>query len=576
MNMYNKKFRAALAILLFLLNGIFCAYSAGLNEDNIIKPYVGKLTTVEIDRSSLGVMGKYVTEMVEDDSGQIIVKVVVPGVPPKERISQDVITRFSGSDVIVSNVPAFNWTYGCSATSAGMLCGYYDRTGYSNLYTGSINGGVCPLDNSAWGAATAPGSDGECSFVASHQGIDGRTTRGHVDDYWTDYNDTGDPYYGKWTPHNAVDSGDCLADFMGTSQWYPVELNNIDGGTSFAYYLDGSSYSGITFGDLAYGVQRYIRHQGYSVSTYYNQLIYGYNGNTEGFTFEQYMDSIDAGNPVFIHVTGHTMLGVGYDVATSNVYLHDTWNYDQHSMTWGGQYSSMTHVAVTVVNIDSTIPLDVPTNFQATSGTYSDSVVLSWDSVPGANHYKIYYGDSLGNRQGSTGWFASNPVNIGEDPSSTYYYWVVAASSAAGANESDFSLGATGYAITKMVYNDWIATNSVPIGEQAWDDDPAGDGIENIWKYAMELDPLTFSAWSNVFEYAINNYDEEFYITFDKAKVADVTITPEWKSSLLDSEWMPTNMVSQLLEADSTSEKWRFGIPFYTNGFIRLKVSMEQ
>ena len=561
-------------ITLFICCFVSFGNAAGLNDN--IKPYIGKLTPVEIDRTTLGEMEKYVVGTYEDENGQILVKVTVPGVPPKERISNDVITLFGASDVVISNVPAFNWTYGCSATSAGMLCGYYDRNGYSNLYTGSINGGVCPLDNSAWGPATAPGSDGECSFIASHNGIDGRTTRGHVDDYWINYDAAGDPYYGKWTPHNVVDSGDCLADFMGTSQYYPVNAGNTDGATSYLYQTNGLPYSGFMFDDIAYGVQRYIRNNGYSVSLYYNQLIYGYNGNTQGFTFAQYMAEIDAGNPVFIHVTGHTMLGVGYEESTSTIYLHDTWNYSQHSMTWGGTYSTMTHMAVTVVNIDAVVPLSVPTNVTATKGTYPDKVQISWGSVPGATHYKVYLGVNAKNRL-YYNWMTGTSLNDSYDPSgTTYSYWVIAASSDTGSNASDFSSAATGYAITKLPYVNWVVAKGIPLGQQAWDDAPATDGIENIWKYAMGLEPTTSYNWGNVFTYAKNDYDEEFYVSYTKAKTADVTVLPEWKKSLMDSTWMPTGMVSRLESSSISNETWKYAIPMKTNGFIRLKVSMEQ
>ena len=57
---------------------------------------------------------------------------------------------------ILPNVPAFDWCYGCSATSAAMIAGYYDRTGYANMYAGPTNGGVMPLNNSAWGAGECP------------------------------------------------------------------------------------------------------------------------------------------------------------------------------------------------------------------------------------------------------------------------------------------------------------------------------------------------------------------------------------------------------------------------------------
>ena len=90
----------------------------------------------------------------------------------------------AGTATVLTNVPAFYWSYGCSATAAAMLFGYYDRTGYSNMYTGPTNGGVCPLpvDHSIWGTTAYPTvTCMECPLSASHNGKDGRTTRGHVE-----------------------------------------------------------------------------------------------------------------------------------------------------------------------------------------------------------------------------------------------------------------------------------------------------------------------------------------------------------------------------------------------------------
>jgi len=43
-------------------------------------------------------------------------------------------------DIALDGVPTSTWTYGCSATSAGMIFGYYDRHGYSNMYDKSWSG----------------------------------------------------------------------------------------------------------------------------------------------------------------------------------------------------------------------------------------------------------------------------------------------------------------------------------------------------------------------------------------------------------------------------------------------------
>jgi len=86
----------------------------------------------------------------------------------------------------------------------------------------------------------------------------------------------------------------------------------------------------------------------------YNQYIYGYKGNTLGFTFAQYKAEIDAGRPVMIHLEGHTIVGLGYDDTSSDLmYIHDTWGYDTPTMTWGSSYYGMLHMGVTIVRLQS-------------------------------------------------------------------------------------------------------------------------------------------------------------------------------------------------------------------------------
>ena len=86
------------------------------------------------------------------------------------------------------------------------------------MYTGPTNGGVCPLDNSSWPDITINDENRhQCPLSATRNGLDGRTIRGHVDDYWIMLDDPGpDPWIvNGWTEHNW---NDCTADFMGTNR----------------------------------------------------------------------------------------------------------------------------------------------------------------------------------------------------------------------------------------------------------------------------------------------------------------------------------------------------------------------
>ncbi len=284
------------------------------------------------------------------EDGNSIDMIVVPGRPPETHREPAVtvpVAPFSDGVNVLAKVPAFNWCYGCSATAAAMIAGYYDNGSYPDMYTGPANGGVVPMNNSIWG-------NGECPLSATHKGFDGLTTRGHVDDYWFKYGSSEDPYYGNWTEHGYAD---CTADYMGTNQYY--NWQNTDGGTYIFINTDGSplyDYTGHEpdYRDGCHGFRLFLESRGYSLPANgnYSQYIYGYNGNTLGFTFDQFKAEIDAGRPVIIGVMGHSMVGYGYDDASNLVYIHDTWDHHTHTMTWGGEYSGLQHYKVSILALD--------------------------------------------------------------------------------------------------------------------------------------------------------------------------------------------------------------------------------
>lgn len=287
---------------------------------------------------------KFITGRHVDGTGKKIITVIVPGrFPSKTNPPAAVKPKTSSKSVkVIEGVPAFDWVYGCSPTAAGMMAGYYDRNGYGNLYTGSVNGGVCPLTNEGWGPGvnyTIAGHVGDCSFVASRKGVDGQKTYGHVDDYWVDYGSDQDPYYTAGREQHTPK--DCLADFMGTSQFQ--NYGNVDGSTAFSYSEDGSAFVPANEGDGCLGIKQFVESKGYSIELggYFNQLIVGAGTDpAKGFSFDDFKKEIDAGKPVIIQLEGHTVLGFGYDDSNQNIYIHDTWNYLDHQMTWGGEYQS--------------------------------------------------------------------------------------------------------------------------------------------------------------------------------------------------------------------------------------------
>jgi hypothetical protein len=249
------------------------------------------------------------------------------------------------------NTANYEWWYGCSPTSAGMIMGYYDRNGYD----GSPYNNLVPGEAES---STFPSTPGDWSYNAQSA----IASPGHVSDFYSGgYGASNDDVS---TPTHEFDS---LADFMGTSQDNLSSLfsGNPNGATSFWYnpsnlplYESDLIGLGPDYYNLSgmCGIGEYLEYSGYDADVLYNQFIYGYDDIPEGFTLDQYKAEIDAGRPVLIHVEGHSMVGYGYVDDTDTINVYDTWapnGQNPGTMTWGGSYpygaTSLQHYAVTVL-----------------------------------------------------------------------------------------------------------------------------------------------------------------------------------------------------------------------------------
>jgi len=300
-------------------------------------------------------------------------------------------------------VPAFTWVFGCSSVSGAMIAGYYDWNSYPNMYTGPTNGGLMPLTDSSW----SHWSDGSSSYpnnplIASHKGVDGRSTKGTIDDYWIKYGSTAnDPYIGHWTQHSW---GTAIGDFMKTSQ---SKYKSSDGSTWFWNYSDSTKLtctamttfdSGMGFGHISdfdgtYGRKLFYQARGYTVTDCFNQNTD--NNAAGGFSLSNFRAQIDAGHPVFLNLDGHSIVGVGYLSSTSKtIYVHDTWDTNTIAYTWGTNFSGMKLLSVSIVNLKpSTVPSQITPNGKITVS----KPTFTWSKVASAAKYqfKVYQGSTL-------------------------------------------------------------------------------------------------------------------------------------------------------------------------------------
>jgi PEP-CTERM motif len=194
-------------------------------------------------------------------------------------------------------VPEYHWWNGCSPTAAGMLFAYWDTyLGRGNLYDG---------DSSAWDKVdmnmTNPAHyDAEHDIVATLGHYQAGQTLGLT--------------YGSWdrNGNGILDDQaqwDCLADFMRTA----------DGGTSRS--------------NMAQGFMDYAAwdNPATAVSEAYDSTAW----TVWDESWNEYVSEIDAGYPVHVGITGHSILGLGYATDAQGIPYVVNWT------TWGGGWDGV-------------------------------------------------------------------------------------------------------------------------------------------------------------------------------------------------------------------------------------------
>jgi len=474
---------------------------------------------------SVEVVNPYFTvETLAFPDGQVLTRDIISGPPSPPAgytAHQETIDdTIRAGAVILTEVPTFRWVFGCSAVSGSMVAGYYDRSGYSDIYTGPTNGGVYPLvEYPTWGSWTDNTPDGTYPnnpLIASHLGLDERTTKGSIDDYWVSYGSSAkDPYItGSWAQHAW---GSAIGDYMKTSQ---SAYGNTDGATSFYGYTSISTKLtcsamesfGISDEDGTYGRKLFYEARGYSVTDCYAQATN--NIASGGFSLANFRAEIDAGRPVFINLAGHSIVGVGYDPSSSTIYIHDTWYNSANTMTWGGSYSGMEMQSVSIVNLVP-ITTGVPAAFSKSSPTngatgQAISLALSWTPTTPVTEYQY----CISTAQGCDSWTSvGNTTSVTASGLSyaTTYYWQVRAW-----NSSEGPTLANGETDWSFTTREQPQPPSVPGGVSA-SDGTFTDKVRVSWS------AVTDTTYYQVFRSAANSSDNAVLLSSPTSSPFDDT-----------------------------------------------------
>ena len=283
------------------------------------------------------------------------------------------------NDVLLPNVvPHVDYAAGCVPTAVGMLLGYYDRHGYDGY-------SVARLVKGTIGMTDGVADETLVNFIASE---------GHSERFFDKTAEEELQYTVDLTTKQLLTaSWDCLADWLGTSQYW---RGNSDYATSFysqplswllstpqTYSVDNYSLSAKN-ADFKYGLALYLNAVGYSLNEDVTRTV-----SVSDYSFDEFKSEIDAGHVVLVSLNsslgGHMIVGYGYNPETQEIIFDDSYSRDCR-MAWGGTYSlnnsSYSISAITLIAFDTTglsTDFDAPTlSDNLSAAIKGDKIVIAW------------------------------------------------------------------------------------------------------------------------------------------------------------------------------------------------------
>jgi len=124
-------------------------------------------------------------------------------------------------------------------------------------------------------------------------------------------------------------------------------------------------------------------------------------------------------------------------------------------------------------------------------------------------------------------------------------------------------------------YRDWLDNLGVPGNEQVYTDCPSGDGIQNLLKYAIGLNPMDVCSAQDIMEPVAD--ENGVSIVYRKSKGIDgVDLFPIWSDSLLLSNWNPNGFEFAVIDQTDSNVTWKATHSVTGEcGYIRLKAQID-
>ncbi len=229
------------------------------------------------------------------------------------------------SEVLIPGVPSYIWHHGCGPTAVGMVVGYWDGNGRPDLVPGSAATQTSEVD-----AMMANDSDSpSCGGPAFD----------HYQDYSCPIDNSPNLQHDR-SLTGGTHADNCVADFMQTSK-----------------SVYGNYYGWSWFSDVDNSWVQYVN------SVCYGAAPQATNYSFVGFGFMDYMEEIDNGRPVVLLVdtdgngsTDHFVTGIGYDDATGEYAIYNTWDHSVHWFQWRAMGYGITWGIYGLTTFDLQVP----------------------------------------------------------------------------------------------------------------------------------------------------------------------------------------------------------------------------
>ena len=250
-----------------------------------------------------------------------------------------------------------------------------------------------------------------------------------------------------------------------------------------------------------------------------------------------------------------------------------------HTITFAATVDSSdltTFVDVMSISSSGGVAPATPTGLTAVSGTGVGQIALSWTASTGAQSYILQRSTSSGGGYTTIATIAAPATTYTDSDASLLagknYYYEIAAVNTNGTSVFSASAVATPY--VPPTFSGWAYSYfglNAPAGQAGDTANPTKDGLSNLLKYAMGLNPLI----PGTFQPTVTRSGAIWQFTFQRpANRLDITYAVEVSPDLSSGSWTTNNVtLSEIVAGDPETWQATYTPDAGSKLFFRLQIT---